>query len=269
MDNVVESVLRLVPKWRSERIEHVEYLPGGYANDNYRFECGGAAFVLRIACGPAMPRTAEMRYLELPIAPSVVASDPVRGDMITRWIEGALLADIPVEPHEMALYLRQLHDTVVRGIRRYDVVAVVRNYFRDAPISAVAATALRRLDWSIMELAGCHNDLNPWNVIRCRKTWRTLDWEFAGDNDPLFDLVGLGYGLGYDDDAFDALVAEYYRERPSDARLRQTRIVYQLREHAWAARQVRLGNQREGVATQVISSERELERLLVRPKRHP
>ena len=26
---------------------------------------------------------------------------------------------------------------------------------------------------------------------------RTLDWESAGDNDPLFDLVGLCVGLGW------------------------------------------------------------------------
>lgn len=262
LDHVAESILRLIPAWRAEHIGQIAYLDGGYANDNYRFEYGGERFVIRIVREPAGPRDAEMRYLQLPLAPDVVAVDRARGDLITRWIEGTLLAEISAEPHEMAMYLRELHGAVPRGIRRYDAVEIVHDYLRDAPASAVAAMALRRLEWSIAETAGCHNDLNPWNVIRCEASWRTLDWEFAGDNDPLFDLVGLGYGMAYRDDAFDALVAGYYRDRPSDQRLVDARLLYQLREHAWAARQVSVGNTRDEIAAQLDTTERELERLM-------
>lgn len=267
LDHVAESILKLMPAWRAERIGRTTYLDGGYANDNYRFEYGGEPFVIRIVREPAAPRDAEMRYLELPLAPDVVAADRVRGDLITRWIEGTLLAEIPAGPREMAMYLRELHGAVPQGIRRYDAVEVVRDYLRDAPVSAIAAVALRHLEWSVAETAGCHNDLNPWNVIRSGASWRTLDWEFAGDNDPLFDLVGLGYGMGYRDDAFDALVGGYYRDRPSDERLVDTRILYQLREHAWAARQVRAGNARDEIAAQVVTTERELERLVAGRRR--
>ena len=251
-----------MPAWRAECIGPTTYLDGGYANDNYRFEYGGERFVIRIVRESATPRDAEMRYLQLPVAPDVVAMDRGRGDLITRWIDGTLLAEIPAEPSEMAMYLRELHNAVPRGIRRYDAVEVVRDYLRAAPVPAVAARALRRLEWSIAETAGCHNDLNPWNVIRSGASWRTLDWEFAGDNDPLFDLVGLGYGMAYRDDAFDALVAGYYRDRPTDKRLVDTRILYQLREHAWAARQVSAGNKRDVIAAQLVTTERELERLM-------
>lgn len=262
LNRIAESILKLMPAWRTEHIGRITYLDGGYANDNYRFEYGGEPFVIRIVREPAGPRDAEMRYLELPVAPDVVAVDRVRGDLITRWIEGTLLAQIPAEPHEMAIYLLDLHSAVPRGIRRYDAVEVVRDYLQEAPVSAVAAMALRRLEWSIADTAGCHNDLNPWNVIRCGASWRTLDWEFAGDNDPLFDLVGLGYGMSYPDDAFDALVAGYYRDRPSDRRVLDTRILYQLREHAWAARQMRMGNTRDEIAAQLDTTEEELERLM-------
>ena len=250
-----------MPAWRTECIGRTTYLTGGYANDNYRFEYGGEWFVIRIVREPSTPRDAEVRYLQLPVAPDVVAVDRVRGDLITRWIEGTLLAEVPAEPRELAIYLRELHSVVPRGIRRYDAVEVVRAYLRDAPVSAVAAKALRRLEWSVAETAGCHNDLNPWNVIRCEAAWRTLDWEFAGDNDPLFDLVGLGYGMAYRDDGFDALVDGYYSHRPTDKRLLDTRILYQLREHAWAARQMRMGNTRDEIAAQLDTTERELERL--------
>lgn len=63
-------------------------------------------------------------------------------------------------------------------------------------------------------------------------------------------------------DAFDALVAGYYRDRPTDRRLVDTRILYQIREHAWAARQVSIGNTRDEIAAQLVTTERELERLM-------
>ena len=264
MDHVADTILGLMPGWRRGRIQRIAFLAGGYANDNFRFDYEGETFVVRIVRGPAMPRDAELRYLELPIAPRVVAADRRRGDLITRWIDGALLADSPADPAEAAAYVRQLHHAVPRGIRSYDPVRIVQDFAREAPLSSVAAAALRGLDWRRESTAGCHNDLNPWNVLRCGPSWRTLDWEFAGDNDPLFDLVGLAYGMSYTDDALDALVAEYYRRRPSDERLIETRIVYQLREHAWAKHQVRLGNSRDGVARQVVDTEWELRRLMAR-----
>ncbi len=262
MHHVAETISRLMPAWRAERIERITYLTGGYANDNYRFEYSGQAFVVRVVNGPAVPRDAEMRYLELPIAPRVVAADRVSGDLITRWVDGTLLAENPVEPAEAAMYLKELHATVPRGIRRYDPVRTVRDYARDAPVSRVAAIALKRLDLPNEATAGCHNDLNPWNVLRCGESWRTLDWEFAGDNDPLFDLVGLAYGMSYSDEALDALVGDYYRDRPGDQRLLDMRILYLLREHTWAVRQLRLGNTHAGVAAQVGTTEQELARLL-------
>ena len=262
MHRAAETILRLMPVWSAERIERISYLAGGYANHNYRFEYDGETFVVRVVRGPAVPRHAEMRYLELPIAPRVVAVDRLSGDLITRWIEGTLLAESFAKPDEAAAYLKELHATVPRGIRRYDPVRVVRGYARDARVSRVADIALRRIDWQMEATAGCHNDLNPWNVMRCGQSWRTLDWEFAGDNDPLFDLVGLGYGMSYSEDTLDALVAGYYRDRPSDRRLLNMRILYLLREHAWAARQLHLGNARDEVAAQAVTTEQELERLV-------
>ena len=38
-------------------------------------------------------------------------------------------------------------------------------------------------------------DLNPWNVIVTEARWETIDWEFVGNHDPLFDLITLHQGL--------------------------------------------------------------------------
>ena len=95
--------------------------------------------------------------------------------------------------------------------------------------------------------------------------WRTLDWEFAGDNDPLFDLVCLGHGLGYDDAEMDVLAGAYLGVRaPATRRLLDTRIVFELREYAWARGQLALGSEREEVRAQAVAAEKSLVRLLER-----
>ncbi len=260
-----------MPDWRPDGIDAIAYLPGGYANDNYRFEYRGAAYALRIARHPGADRRAEARFLELASAPDVVTFDTTRGHLLTRWIDGTLLADSPVPPETAATYLKALHAEIPRGVRRYDPREVIRHGLAaaDAP-AAVALTALDRLERTPTDPRGCHNDLNPWNVLRTERGWRTLDWEFAGDNDPLFDVVGLGRGLGYDDARLERLVAAYHGTSSVPvSRILDTRILFELREHAWAVRQIALGNDRAEIRAQAGRAERELGILLERRERAP
>ncbi len=255
-----------MPDWRPDRIDAVTYLPGGYANDNYRFAYEGAAYAIRIARRPGADRQAEARFLQLASAPHVVAFDAGRGHLLTRWIQGTLLADMSVPPATTAGYLRALHAEIPAGVRRYDPLEAIRRDLDAADaVAPLAVLALERLDWTPAELRGCHNDLNPWNVLHTDGGWRTLDWEFAGDNDPLFDVVCLGHGLGYDDAALAGLAAAYCEpEGVPPARLLDMRIVFELREHAWAAGQIALGNDRVEVRAQAVESEAALRVLLKR-----
>ncbi len=263
----VVAVLRgLLPEWRPDDIENVAYLPGGYANDNYRFEYEGAAYALRVVRHPGVDRGAEARFLELPCAPDVVAFDLASGHLLTCWIPGTLLAEAPIPPTAAAAYLRTLHADIPAGVSRYDPREVIRRDLDGADaVSPVATTALDQIGWAPTELRGCHNDLNPWNILRTDAGWRTLDWEFAGDNDPLFDLVCLARGLEYDDAGLERL-AEAYFGSPGipPRRLLDTRLLFELREYAWAVRQRTLGNERAEVRTQATRSERMLRILLER-----
>ena len=255
-----------MPTWEVERIERVTYLPGGYANDNYRFEYDGRAYALRIVRHPGADRRAEARFLQLASAPEVVAVDLPSGHLLTRWIDGTLLADSTVAPETAATYLQALHAEIPQGVRHYDPREAIRRDLAGADtVAPVAVTALDRLDWTPADLRGCHNDLNPWNVLHTKGGWRTLDWEFAGDNDPLFDVVCLGRGLGYDDAGMERLAATYYDSAAvSPLRVLETRILFELREYAWAVRQIALGNDRAEIRAQADTAERVLGTLLER-----
>ncbi len=239
----------------------IEYLPGGYTNRNYRLDIDGAAYVLRLGAGATRPANAfERRYLDVVGAPDLVAHNAEAGHLLTRWIEGRTLADAPPTAAEAGAYLAELHARIPTGIRRYDFGAEIEAMFRRAgKVDAAVETRFRKLDWHAAEWRGCHNDLNPWNIIREPSgRFRTLDWEMAGDNDRLFDLVGLCMGLGWGmartRACVDACNTAGSALRYTPGRLRDTLCAYQIREHAWAVAQIAGGNDRPEIRQQAATT---------------
>ena len=254
----------LMPAWGSHEVQGIEYLPGGYTNRNYRVEVRGRAYVLRVVEG-AGPRSSERDYLALDIAPDVVAYDVSRGHLLTRWIPGQILADSPPSPGEAGQYLADLHARIPPGLNRYDYNGEVTSMFRRARhVDPAVRACFEATAWRPATWRGCHNDLNPWNIIRVEGGkeavvgFRTLDWEAAGDNDPLFDLVGLCVGLGW---GMDAALAchDAYRQGgtgigATETRLTNTFRAFLIREYAWAVAQLASGNDRDEIRAQVAAS---------------
>ena len=271
MRRMMAAIARLAPAWPAEHIRNARHLPGGYANDNYRFDVNGETFVVRVPRGmapipsglsPGSSRHAERRYLGLAAAPHVVALDASSGAMLTRFIKGPSLAAAPPHPAQAGRWLRSLHAAIPSSVRGYDPIAAARADLALVEDVAPAAAAALQRGWRPVDRRGCHNDLNPWNVVRAAGGWRTLDWELAGDNDPLFDVVALAHGLGYEGSALQALLRAYYPAPPPAARVRDVQIAFQLREYAWARRQGRLGNLRPEVRDQTVTAAQALAQLI-------
>ena len=249
-----EAVARqLVPAWRRHSFDLFEYLPGGYTHRNYRVAVAGGEYALRIARAP--PRRGEGCYLASAAAPEVVAHDAVRGHLATRWINGPLFARAPPTPAEAGAYLAALHRHIPAGVRRYDPAAEVRAMLGRAgdPDPALAELA-RRQAWTPTTQTGCHNDLNPWNILRGAGGIYTLDWEIAGDNDPLFDIVGLGVGLAWSLADMETCRRAYQSgggHAPAElGRLRAAATLMRVRESAWALAQLAAGNDRAEIRAQ-------------------
>ena len=106
----------------------------------------------------------------------------------------------------------------------------------------------------------CHNDLNPWNVIVTEARWETIDWEFVGNHDPLFDLVTLHQGLNLPAEELFEMCPEL------DPKSTRTRIEaniknYWLREGGWAKYQIQQGNNREEIRTQLENAQAKVDAL--------
>ena len=221
------------------------------------------AYVLRVVEGAA-PGSFERDYLALDIAPDVVAYAASRGHLLTRWIPGQVLADSPPSPGEAGGYLADLHARIPTGLNRYDFDREVATMFRQAgKVDSRVQACFEETAWRPATWRGCHNDLNPWNIIRVEGgeeavRFRTLDWESAGDNDPLFDLAGLCLGLGWGMEQARAC-HDAYRQAgggggATDTRLRCTFRAFLIREYAWAAAQLATGNDRDEIRAQVATS---------------
>ena len=69
-------------------------------------------------------------------------------------------------------------------------------------------TIFKRLYDNSNEFVLCHNDLNKSNIIFNKKLY-FLDWEYAGPNDPYFDLASISMSLELNDDDINYLWKGY------------------------------------------------------------
>ncbi len=257
-----------MPEWQPEQITDFGYLSGGYSNDNYRFTYQESEYVIRL---PSRTRSFIDRELEFSFytqnqkrlaIPDLVALDAATGNLLTRYVPGALLADSAPPLASIAKYLRTLHAALPQSGRHYDPYALSREYLAEgnAPIP------LRKLadgPWRPAQTVTCHNDLNPWNVIQnTPDRWVTLDWEWLGQNDPLFDLVTLHQGLGLPENSLQMLIGLWAEDSVDQARLESCLLTFWLREFAWAWAERHHGNTREEIEEQISTSKEKLAALM-------
>jgi len=254
-----------MPDWDVSAIEAVEYLPGGYSNANYTLTYRNKRYVLRLP-GKAQPfvdREHEQAwYARMPrhvgVQPEALNTDT--GEMLTPWVEGELLVDAwpKLNRGNLIDFLRGLHQSLPSDERHYDVSELSTAYWEDQP------PPFRAPQLNPALAITCHNDLNPWNVLITDTGWITLDWEFVGRNDPLFDLVTLHQGLELPAEELPELAICYLDEEPANLanRLHAAHHSFWLRELGWAHYQLNVGNDREEIRAQKATAIEALKRLV-------
>lgn len=257
------------------------FLDQGWTNLNYRVSVAGHELALRICTAPnassgsvprdglspqknaAMRRRQELETLCGPaqgLAPELLGYQLPQGHLLTRFVPGSMLADAPPEPAALAELAVRLHSSLGDLGKRYDPRRQIETNLtraRDAGYRAAqgALTAVENLKLDVEATVGCHNDFNPWNVVRGVDRWYVCDWETVGNNDPLFDLVTMFEGLAWAPSARWETLARYGeltgRAPPSAERLRQFTLLFQLSSYAWAHAECCVGNERAELQTQV------------------
>ena len=208
-----------IPGWRGASWSE---LPGGLTNRTLLVEKDGRRAVLKIDPSPrrvpynsrrdeariqqraaALGRANGVLYVE----DTVLLSEWGEGDVWTRahFDEDDNLARV-------ATALREMHRLPLTG-RTFDAASAARLYARklDAALSGDAERQLAAIEAAPgpMNLCCCHNDLVAENIISTPGI-RFLDWEYACDNDPLFDLAIVVAHHGLPGQQADILLDAYF-----------------------------------------------------------
>lgn len=199
MTTDVSQVVAQIPGWEDATIAT---MPGGLTNRCWLLDNGREKAVLKIDAAkrgePFGSRREEARIqqqaADAGLAAAVIyASDRV---YLSAYLEGAVWSPQSLAEERnleaLATALRRLHALPLTG-RVVDARRAAGLYA--SRVSRESAPA-RLHDWvdliEAMEppvrLACCHNDLVAENIVAAPGL-RFLDWEYAGDNDPLFDLA--------------------------------------------------------------------------------
>lgn len=256
---IIRTVERLLPSAR--RVKVLAFLDGGWCNDNYQIDVDGQRLVLRQSRFSNQEGHAEERYFDSSCSPELIVYDHESNNLITRWVEGHVLAEQPIDPTAAAGYLRRLHSEIPQGIRRYEPIELILSNYTSGGIVFTPVLPILE-EWKPGRLSGCHNDLNPYNIIVNGDQFTTIDWESAGDNDPIFDIVSICHGMRYSDEEFFTAASAYGYPDLTMKFLLQTRIVYVAKEHSWAIDQLAANNPRPEVRRQIQEMEQILRRLI-------
>jgi thiamine kinase-like enzyme len=191
-------VLDGIPGWDGAAVEE---LPGGLTNRTLRVEKDGRRAVLKIDPAPRKPpfnsRQEEARIQQRAAALGRANGVLYVGDtvLLSEWADGEVWTRDQFDDDEnlarLGRALREIHRLPLTG-RTFDAPAAARLYA--SRVRAADREAARQHLVVVesspgpMNLCCCHNDLVAENIISTPEI-RFLDWEYACDNDPLFDIA--------------------------------------------------------------------------------
>jgi thiamine kinase len=185
---------------------------GGLTNRSFVVRSGGRQFVLRLDAKHTstfgLDRSTEFRILrnaaEVSLAPEVRFADPDSGILVYEYLPGPVWDRASLDDSDnlgrLAALLRRVHGLSKSGVALDALAAALRYQTVASRHSQLRADAARCVE--IVRASPeppvrccCHNDVVAANVVGDTRL-KLLDWEYACDNDPYFDLASL---IGYHD----------------------------------------------------------------------
>ncbi len=169
------------------------------------------------------------------VSPEVLHVAPETGVMVTRYVEGATTMSpdafraIPGAPGRAGEAFRILHTSGATFPARFDLFGMIEEYLAVLSTKNVAlpegyhdAVAQSEKMRSVLEAASpdpvaCHCDPLCENFLDTGERMWIVDWEYAGMNDPMWDLGDLSVEGGFDAAQDKELLEAYFGGAPSTA----------------------------------------------------
>ncbi|HEY5729974.1 MAG TPA: choline/ethanolamine kinase family protein [Anaerolineales bacterium] len=243
-------------------------LSGGITNLNFRIDADGKSYVLRLTGQDTellgirrdVEYAANYTAGQLGIAPEVMYFIEPEGYIVTRFIKGKT---IPPDVIKQSDYLTRITKKIRLFHARAPKLNGEFNVFRRVEMLAkVSKKNNGRFpfdwDWMMQKMAQveeamlknphtptpCHDDLLNLNWLEEDVPGelgeiRLLDWEYAGMNDPVYDLANFSSHHGLNDEQIRFLLNEYFGEATLKhiARLKLLLPMSEIHEAMWGTTQ--------------------------------
>ena len=193
-----EEVIATIPGWQDASIR---VLPGGLTNRNYIVETEGRRGVLKFDPAPRSSplntrndeAVVQKQGARFGLANEVLYVDETT--YLVEYVDGDVWTpqhfDVDANLLRLARALRKLHALPLTG-RVFDAKAAANLYRAelDGTDASVAREHVELIESMRRpkNICCCHNDLVAANILATPEL-RFLDWEYACDNDPFFDLA--------------------------------------------------------------------------------
>lgn len=243
--DIAERALDEIPGWSGARLTA---LKGGTTNTTWLVEKGGRRATLKadpeLRGFPFASRVDEAGVQQVAAAQGL-ASDIIHASptvLLTDFADGSVWSGEDLRNDDnlalLARLLRRVHNLPPTG-RRFDAIRAANLYASRIAADGSVDPAIVDEHVAILqslpvpaETCCCHNDVVAENIL-ATPALRLIDWEYAADNDPMFDLaiVVTHHDL---DDSQSRYMLDAYAGKSSDQLLdRLTREIRRYRALAW------------------------------------
>ncbi|MGB3831060.1 MAG: phosphotransferase family protein [Mesorhizobium sp.] len=170
------------------------------------------------------------------VSPEVLHFDPESGVMVTRFVAGAEtmtlqnFRDRAGSTARAAQVFRRLHDSGAVFPFRFELFSMIDDYLKVLSTKDVALPpgyheVVREADRNVraalaahpLPLAACHCDPLCENFLDTGERMWIVDWEYAGMNDPLWDLGDLSVEAAFDAAQDEEMMRAYFGCEPRPA----------------------------------------------------
>jgi thiamine kinase-like enzyme len=252
----ISKVLAGIPGVAAEENMTIERI-GGLTNRNYKISLGPKRYVLRLAgagTSEYIDRAAEAHNARVAAAAGVNAEvlhvEITDGTMLARYIDDSLTMSEAAfkdlaRVERAARAFRRMHSFPQPFTGRFDVFAQIDEYLallrRNGAripdgyeaLQKEADAARRVLGERPAALAPCHNDPLAENFLDAPDRMYLVDWEYAGMNDPMWDLGDLSVEAGFGPEQEEALLRAYFEGAPPAAQCGRMVLAKGLCDLVW------------------------------------
>ena len=202
----------LLQKVLGKDVEVLSELLGGMMNEAYIVKSGNEKYVYYISTKQAnemvdrkLEQETQNIAFTLGLTSENVYFDLEKGIKINRFLEGDSLNHIEeFDYKKVAKLLASYHNSSKKASAYYDPLGRLENYKKEAlthtskfaeNFEDLYKIVQKNRDFLLSQKVGlAHNDAQRSNIVKSGENYYLIDFEFAANNDPIYDIATFGNG---------------------------------------------------------------------------